>query len=198
MGAPIDLLVSADEELVASLAERQLVVRDSLREIARGRLVLVAQIGSPFEVLGLAALRSPELKRLALPSAAVPLGRYGRAWLEGSQSLEGLEGKIVSTENARANLATINQGHVDLAILYESDLRLGRAIRAIHRPEPSEYPPIRYVAVRATRAPSCPEIDRVLEFWQSKRTRSQLAVAGFELPPAPHPARPVSSESQRS
>ncbi|MEE8165431.1 MAG: molybdate ABC transporter substrate-binding protein [Myxococcota bacterium] len=197
MGAPIDLLVSADEELVRSLADRRLVIRDSLREIARGRLVLVTRTGSPFETLGLAALRSPRLKRLGLPAAAVPLGRYGRAWLERSQSLEGLEGKIVLTENARANLAAIDQGHVDLAILYQSDLRLGRAIHPIHRPELSEYPPIRYVAVRATRAPSCSEIDRVLEFWQSQSTRSHLVVAGFELPPELRPERPLASESER-
>ncbi len=197
MGAPIDLLVSADEELVRSLADRRLVIRDSLREIARGRLVLVTRTGSPFEKMGLAALRSPRLKRLGLPAAAVPLGRYGRAWLERSQSLEGLEGKIVLTENARANLAAIDQGHVDLAILYQSDLRLGRAIHPIHRPELSEYPPIRYVAVRATRAPSCSEIDRVLEFWQSQSTRSLLVVAGFELPPELRPERPLASESER-
>jgi len=198
MGAPIDLLVSADEELVEWLADRQLVVRDSLREIARGRLVLVTRTGSPFETLGVAALRSPGLRRLGLPAAAVPLGRYGRAWLERSQTLEALEGKIVSTENARANLAAIDQGHVDLAILYESDLRLGRAIHPIHRPEISEYPPIRYVAVRATRAPDCPEIDRVLEFWQSASTRSQLAAAGFELPPERRPGRRTAAGSERS
>jgi molybdate transport system substrate-binding protein len=196
MGAPIDLLISADEELVEWLADRQLVVRSSLREIARGRLVLVTRTGSPFETLGVAALRSPRLKRLGLPAAAVPLGRYGRAWLERSQTLEELEGKIVSTENARANLAAINQGHVDLAILYESDLRLGRAIHPIHRPEISEYPPIRYVAVRATRAPSCPEIDRVLGFWQSQSTRRQLAVAGFELPPEQRPGQQAALESE--
>jgi molybdate transport system substrate-binding protein len=198
MGAPIDLFVSADADLVDALADRRLVVRDSLREIARGRLVLVARSGSSFEALGSMALRSPRLKRLGLPASAVPLGRYGRAWLSGNQSLEGLEGKIVLTENARANLAAIDQGHVDLAILYESDLSLGRAIDPIHRPELSEYPPIRYVAVRTTRAPSCSEIDRVLELWQSESTRRRLEDAGFELPPEPRPEPQARSESGRS
>lgn len=203
LGAPIDLLVSADAELVAALAERGVVVSDSLREIAHGRLVLVTRAGSPFDgssAAALAALRSPELERLGLPSAAVPLGRYGRAWLEGRGLLEMLEGRIVSTENARANLAAAEQGLVDLAILYESDLRRASTLRPIFFPDPAHHPPIRYVAARATHAPDCPEIHRVLEAWQSERSRSRLEAEGFLLPTeAPSRsragARPISEGS---
>jgi molybdate transport system substrate-binding protein len=181
LGAPIDVLVSADEQIVRSLADKGIVEPESIVEIARGRLVLAMPSGSPLEKLGLDALRSTNLERLGLPSAAVPLGRYGRAWLEGQGLFEGLEGKILPTENARANLAALARGHVDLAIVYATDMRPYPSLQAIHRPAPETYPPIRYVVARVSRAPACREIDEVLKAWQSSTMKTQLAAAGFEV-----------------
>jgi molybdate transport system substrate-binding protein len=181
LGAPIDLLVSADEEIVRSLGHEGLVEPDSIVEIARGRLVLAVPSGSPLERHGLDALLSPHLERLGLPSAAVPLGRYGRAWLDDQGLIDRLEGKILATENARANLAALDRGHVDLAILYASDIRRHPSLRVLHRPDPEAYPVIRYVAARVSRTPACVEIDRVLEAWQSSSMRAQLMEAGFEV-----------------
>jgi molybdate transport system substrate-binding protein len=195
-GAPIDLLALADEQIVDSLRERQLIDAESLREIARGRLVLVARTGSPFDSLGVEALRSPELERLALPGVAVPLGRYGRSWLARHALLDPLEGRIVVTENARASLAALSQGHVDLALLYETDSRLDPDLITIHRPQLDEYPEIRYLAARATQAPSCPQIDHVLDGWQTRETRARFEAAGFELPERALETRSASSGSE--
>jgi len=197
LGAPIDVLVSADERIVAALTERGLLVSTSIREIARGRLSLVTRTGSAFAGLGIEALRSPLLERLAVPGAAVPLGRYGRAWLEERGLLDELKGRIVATENARATLAALEQGHVDLALLYETDLRLGRALQPIHRPDPKAYPEIRYEVARASRSAGCAEIDRVLEAWQTQATRARLLLAGFELPKGGEPPRRDAAGTRR-
>lgn len=181
LGAPIDVLVSADEQIVQALGDEGIVEPDSIVEVARGRLVLAIPSGSPFEDSSLDALRSRDLERLGLPSAAVPLGRYGRAWLEGQELIDGLEEKILATENARANLSALVRGHVDLAILYATDIRAHTSLRVLHRPDPETYPAIRYVAARVARAPACLEIDQVLEAWQSSGMKNQLAQAGFEI-----------------
>jgi molybdate transport system substrate-binding protein len=88
----------------------------------------------------------------------------------------------VATENARANLTALDEGHVDLAVLYETDLRLRPSLRAIHRPAATDHPPIRYVIARASGAPACPSIERVLEGWQTPGTQRLLILAGFDLP----------------
>jgi molybdate transport system substrate-binding protein len=198
LGAPIDVMVSADEQIVAALAAQRLLVPASIREIARGELTLVARRGSDFEGLGIEALRSPLLERLAVPGAAVPLGRYGRSWLEARGLLESLGGKIVATENARATLAAVEQGHVDLALLYETDLRLARSLERIHRPDPERYPEIRYEIARATRSAGCAAIDRALDAWQSASSRARLLRAGFELPARSDAMRPTTIGSEPS
>jgi len=179
LGAPIDLLISADAEIVEMLAERGLVDPASELEIARGRLVLVAHVESDFAAEGVAALSSPSLERIALPASAIPLGRYARAWLASQELLDPLEGRIVSTEHARATLVAVDQGHADLALVYESDARLGRHVDIVARIDPSTHPAIRYVAVRATRAPECRDIARILRGWGDARTRTRLEQAGF-------------------
>ena len=122
------------------------------------------------------------MRRVALPSPAVPLGRYARAWLEGGDHLDGLAGRIVLTEHARATLAAVEQGHADLAVLYASDARLGRRLRVLAEIDPDAHPAIRYVAAATTRAAGCPETRRLLEAWGGPRTRSRLVEAGFALP----------------
>ncbi len=184
LGAPLDLLVMADATIAARLVERSLVEPSSQREIAGGRLVLVAPPGSAFEARGLSALRSPALRRIAVPPAAVPLGRYARAWLARESLRDALEGRIVETEHARATLSAVVHGHVDLAIVYESDRRRAPELEVVHRPGSDRYPEIRYVAARSVRASSCPEVGRALAAWGSERTRRRLAHAGFELPEA--------------
>jgi molybdate transport system substrate-binding protein len=179
LGAPMDVLVSADAEIVEDLVERGLLTPGSTLEFGRGRLVLAARAGWNSANSGVRVLDSSNLKRIALPSAAVPLGRYARNWLERQTKIEKFEGRIVTTEHARATLSAVDGGHVDLAIVYESDARLARHAVVLARIDPSEHPPIRYVAARVTAAPSCPSIDEALAAWTSPNMKKRLASAGF-------------------
>jgi molybdate transport system substrate-binding protein len=182
-GAPMDILVSADAEIASDLAQRGLLRSDSLVEIARGRLSLVARTDWPAEGLGLDAIASPLMNRIAVPAVSVPLGRYARSWLENKGLLERLSGKIVQTEHARATLAAVEAGHVDIAIVYETDIRFARRSRLLGPIEPSEYPPIRYVAAIVATAPACAamneDLNDVLGAWTHPTTRQRLKDSGF-------------------
>lgn len=188
-GAPIDVLVLADGELADAMASEGLLDPSSRVDVARGRLVLVARADREWADSGLAALDSRAAHRIALPVRAVPLGRYAHAWLEGRDQLEALDGRVVHTEDARATLTAVDQGHVDLAFVYASDARLGAQTRVLADLDPSGHPPIRYVAARTTHASDCPSVLRVLAAWSDSRTRVRLREAGFETIVRAAPAR---------
>lgn len=179
LGAPMDVLVSADAEIVEDLIRRGRLAPDSAIEFARGRLVLMARKDWKPERAGIAALASSNLKRIAIPSAAVPLGRYARDWLTGQGLLEGLRGRIVTTEHARATLSAVDAGHVDLAIVYASDARLARRAVVLAEIDPSGHPPIRYVAARVVAGPACPAIDVALLAWSGRVAIEELERGGF-------------------
>lgn len=187
-GAPIDLLFSADAEIVEALAEAGIVDPTSLVDVAFGRIVVATAAGSPLEADGREAFHALHFERFGLPGEAVPLGRYGSAWLAHTGLLSRLDGKRVLTEDARATVAALTQGHVDAAILYESDLHPG--LRVLLRPEVGTHPEIRYVGARIASAPACNEIDRVLAAWQSETTRKRLVAAGFRVEREPTRAQP--------
>jgi molybdate transport system substrate-binding protein len=183
LGAPMDVFVSADAEIVDDLVRRGLLTADSTLEFARGRLSLVANAKWLSDNPGVDVLDSLHLKRIAIPSAAVPLGRYARFWLKKTGRLDQLQGKIVVTEHARATLSAVDAGHVDAAIVYASDARLAHSAIALAQIEPSEYPPIRYVAARVAATTICPSIDAAIDealaAWTSPATSERLASIGF-------------------
>ena len=179
LGAPLDIIVSADEEIVRDLTQNGFVAGPLQLQFARGQLSLIARpkwaSGKPMPV----QLDAARFERLAIPSAAVPLGRYARAWLGSLDLLETLKGKIVVTEHARATLAAVDSGLVDLAIVYRSEVRLAKNALAVSEIDSSDHPPIRYVAARATRAPACSSIDVAIAGWARPRVQSELLRAGF-------------------
>ena len=185
LGAPFDVLVSADAELMASLEDANFIDRVTTREIARGQLILISRAtleqpapDSPSETI----FSRGDLRRVAVPSEVVPLGRYARAWLRERNLLKVLDGKIVTTEHARASLSAVETGHVDLAFAYGSDRRLLRNARFLTELKAEDYPPIRYVAARTARASGCGNAGIVLAAWSSPSTQSALGAAGFVLP----------------
>jgi molybdate transport system substrate-binding protein len=190
LGAPIDLFVSADAQIVDDLVERGLLDSDSKLEFARGQLTLVARADAFAENAGLSALESPKLRRIAIPANSVPLGRYARSWLSARGTLPQLDGRIVSTEHARATLAAVDAGHVDLAVVYLSDARLARNARVIAQIDASEHSPIRYVAALSTTTTAtmskaaadgadCPQFREALVALIGSTNRERLFAAGF-------------------
>lgn len=203
LGAPFDVLVSADADLMEALTEGGWIERASVREIARGKLILlgraslripafealntVSTSGTSASTSGLqdqrthfaAIFLSKDVKRVAVPSEVVPLGRYARAWLRAQDLLEPLEGKLVTTEHARASLSAVEAGHVDLAFGYASDRRLLRDAQFLSELDARHSPPIRYVAARTKHAARCVSAQTVLAAWSQPTTRRALAEGGF-------------------
>jgi len=191
LGAPIDVFVSADAMIVDDLVAQRLLLRNSALEFATGQLSLVARSNwrktgidgdedaRILGTLGVDAFESDDLTRIAIPSAAVPLGRYARAWLASRGLLDRMHGKIVETEHARATLAAVDAGHVDLAVVYRSDLRLAKNTTPLAHIDPSEHPSIRYVAARTARAPGCPSIDLAIAAWGTRAVQLELTRGGF-------------------
>lgn len=104
-GAPFEMLLSADEQYVFQLAEKNLV-RDRGTLYAIGRIVLFAPHGSSLKVDTAmadlrAALSDGRLKRFAIANPEhAPYGRAARAALRHAGLWSGIEARLVLGENA--------------------------------------------------------------------------------------------------
>ena len=183
-GAPLDVLLSADAALSEALA------RDGLTDppvaFARNRLVVIARTGiARFAAAG--DLADPALRRIAVPNAAVPVGRYAREWLAARGLLDALRPRLVATEHARATLLAVEQGAADAALVYATDAAHARRAHVAWEIPASEQPEILYAA-SVSRAARDPERARAfVSLLSDGAGREHLARAGF-APVASSPA----------
>jgi molybdate transport system substrate-binding protein len=182
-GAPLDLLLSADEQIARAL-EADGLVRD-LRPFASNRLAVIASEEVAAQLTQPADLAGPALRRIALPAPAVPVGHYAREWLAQRGLLEAVETRAVQTENARATLAAVEAGHADAAIVYATDARIARSARVAFEVPDAEQPRILYVAAvaRETRQPEAAA--RFLDSLAGAPASEILRDAGFSMPGEP-------------
>jgi molybdate transport system substrate-binding protein len=182
-GAPLDVFVSADQATIDALVAEGLVRRETARPIAGNRLVVVVAPGVTARIARAGDLLRPELRRIALPERAVPLGHYAREWLARVGLLAALEPRLVATEHARATLAAVDDAHADAGIVYATDARTARAARVAFTPPDQEQPRILYVAAPLARARAPERAEAFLASLLSAEGRRELEAAGFAAPP---------------
>jgi molybdate transport system substrate-binding protein len=183
-GAPIDVLISADERIADALERDGLV--DSRSAVAGNRLVVIAARDARGAILRPRDLVSPDVRRIAIPEHAVPVGRYAREWLASRGLFEPLAPRIVRTEHARATLIAVDRGLADAAIVYATDARLARSARVAFEIPRDEQPRIAYVAALLVDGAQRERARAFLRFLRGPSSAEILARAGFE--PAPRDA----------
>lgn len=164
-GAPAQLFVSADLDWMDYLAQRQLIIDGTRRNLLGNSLVLVAgkdgpqsevAIGQGFD---LAALVGDG--RLAVGEVkSVPAGRYAKAALEHLGAWDGVEGRLAQAENVRAALALVARGEAPLGIVYNTDALSDPTVRIVGTFPADSHPPIIYPAALITESAN----ERALDF----------------------------------
>ena len=118
--APFDLFLSADVEYPQKLVEQGLTLKDSLFTYGVGRVVLWAPKASPIPVekLGLAALKQPSVRKIAIANPAhAPYGRAAEAVLKKAGLLDELKAKLVLGENISQAAQFVQTGNAELGFI---------------------------------------------------------------------------------
>jgi molybdate transport system substrate-binding protein len=183
-GAPADVFASADWAQMQPLVDgKQAALAHTF---ARNRLVLVVPARNPGSVRSLRDLARRGL-RVITTGEAVPIGRYTQEMLGKLSRMSGygadfaarVNANIVSREaNVRSLVAKIELGEADAAVVYETDARLSRRMRALPIPSAAnvvaEYP-IAVAAATADRAGA----EAFVRLVRSSRGRDVLRRFGF-------------------
>ena len=143
-GAPIDLFLSADIEIVRRLAAEGFVVPESVKPYARGRLALLAR--KSLQVGGWKELQRAEFRHLVIANTATaPYGRAAKQALEQAGLWAKLEGKIVVADSVRQALQQVTSGNAEAGLIAFGHAREAAAndnsLAVIELPQ-ADYPPI--------------------------------------------------------
>ncbi len=184
-GAPIDVLLAADQERPARLDADGLAVAGSRFTYAVGVITLWSPDPDRLAGDGAAVLRGGDFRRLAI--ADPDLAPYGLAAVQTMNALgvgDALEAKLVRGANISQAFAFVNTGAAELGFVALSSVVSPENRKPGSRwdPPPGSHDPIRQDAVLLTRGRDNPAAVAFLAYLKSDAARAALADAGYGAP----------------
>lgn len=144
-GAPVDLFVSADLAKMEGLEQRGRIEDGSRKKLLSNTLVMVVPKDFPLTIVSPADLLRHEVKRIALAEpSSVPVGIYARLYLEEEGIWSRIRNKVIPVRDARATLASVESGNVDVGFVYRTDSAISRKVRVVHEVPRERGPEINY------------------------------------------------------
>lgn len=117
-GAPVDLFAAANIDFITQLEQKGLILPDTKKPYARGRIVIWTAQNSGVKIEKLSDLTLPEVKRVAIANPEhAPYGMAARQALERAGLWEAIKPKLVYGENIRQTMQYAQTGNVEVAIV---------------------------------------------------------------------------------
>jgi len=147
-GSPADVFFSADLEWMDYLQTRNLIQRESRRDVLGNRLVLIAPLDSKIKLIiephfPLAAALGKGRLATGDPDS-VPVGRYAREALTSLGVWSEVGDRVVRADSVRSALAFVDRGEAPLGIVYETDALIDKNVRVVDVFPPNSHLPIIY------------------------------------------------------
>jgi molybdate transport system substrate-binding protein len=179
-----DLFISADVESMDYLDSRNLIARQTRRNLLSNRLVLIAPSDSRMTLAIAPGFKLAEALRgggLALANVeTVPAGRYARAALTALGVWNSVKDRLAQGEDVRGALAYVSRGEAPLGIVYATDAHIEQRVRVVGTFPENTHEPILYPAAQTRDAK--PEAAAFLAYLQGPDARAVFQRAGFALP----------------
>ncbi len=180
-GAPADLFVSADEDWMNDVAQKNLIVASTRVTFLGNRLVVAAPAGSKVRI----PVRPPAALAkvltagpLAMADTPVPAGKYGQQALEKLGVWAQVSPKVVRAENVRATLALVERGAAPLGIVYATDAKASAKVRIAGVFPENSHPPITYPVARLKTSTN-PQAEAFRRFLVSRAGKAIFVRYGF-------------------
>ncbi len=142
-GAPTDLFISAGVKQMDALAEKDLIVADSRKNLLGNELILIAEKNSALQ--DFAGLTDPAIKRISIGTPeTVPAGKYAQEALTSLNLYDQIKPKLVPAKDVRQVLTYVESGNVDAGLVYKSDTYQAKDIRIVTAAPSDSHKPIVY------------------------------------------------------
>jgi molybdate transport system substrate-binding protein len=181
-GAPADVFIAANAAFVEMLERQGLIIPETRRQYARGRLTLWTRADSPLRLTRLENVAHADVRRMAIANPThAPYGMAAREALQSAGIWEQIQPKLVLGENVRQTLQYAATGNVDVAIVALS-LSVQHEGRWVLIPEALHQPIVQTLAVM-NRTRHELQARQFVAFVIGPQGQAVLRKYGFVLPP---------------
>ncbi len=182
-GAPASVFISADEDWMNYLAERNLISSESRCNLLGNSLVLIAPIDS--KIVKIDNAKTQLMAALGAGRLAtgdpdhVPVGKYAKAALTKLGIWKDIEPRLARSSDVRGALALVERGEVPLGIVYATDAAISKNVKIVGSFPPESYPPVVYPAA-LIKANLSPDAKRFFEFLKGAESKTIFEKYGFK------------------
>jgi molybdate transport system substrate-binding protein len=142
-GAPVDLFISAGKKQMDALADKNLIVADSRKDLLGNDLVLIA--GKDSTLKDFSGLTNPAIKKISIGTpATVPAGQYAQDALTSLKLYDQVKPKLVLAQDVRQVLTYVQTGNVEAGLVYKSDTYNVNNIKIVATAPENSHKPIVY------------------------------------------------------
>ena len=177
-GAPSDIFISANEEWMGYLKQRNLVPRGSADTFAFNALVFAGTTSR--RVAGMQDLTV--LDRIAIGSPkSVPAGEYATEAIKKSGLEKPLSGKLILAKDVRESMMYAERGEVDGAFVYRTDALMGSRAKILFTVPQRLYPRVVYPMALTAAGARNKDAVAFFRFLKGEEAESVLKRYGFAV-----------------
>lgn len=170
LGAPAQIFISADEPWMDALAKSNLLIEKSRVDLLANQLVLITPKDQPFPVIMDKSFHLPLAftGKICLGNPdSVPAGKYAKQSLITMGWWDGLQSRVVPTEDVRSALAFVARGECPAGAVYTTDAMISDKVKIIGTFPNNSHAPITYpLALLKTTENQTKATPSSQQFWQ--------------------------------
>ena len=183
-GANPDLFISANENWMNYLEEKNLIIKKSKKTFVFNSLVVITNKKNKIEKIH----NTSELRKLFINSKSkislamtnsIPAGIYAKSYLENIGVWNNISNKYVESINVRAALNFVARNDLDYGIVYVTDAIANQKVKILYHIEKDKHKKIIYPIAFLNNKPETLEL---YDFLLSKESLSKISKSGFKLP----------------
>ncbi|MDX7989938.1 molybdate ABC transporter substrate-binding protein [Xenorhabdus littoralis] len=148
-GAPADIFISADQQWMNYVADKQLIAENTRHTLLGNQLVLIAPQESQLDKVDIN--RETKWKsllaggRLAVGDPDhVPVGIYAKESLQNLNAWDTVSPLMARANNVRSGMALVERAEVPLGIVYGSDAVASNKVKVVGVFPPESHKPVEY------------------------------------------------------
>ncbi|MDF2500189.1 MAG: modA [Anaerosporomusa subterranea] len=181
-GVPADLFISAAPKQMDDLIAKSLVIKETRRNLATNRLVLIVPQNSDSGISGFQDLIKGNSYKFAMGEPEiVPAGQYARQVLSELKIWEEVRGKAVFTKDVRTVLAYVETGNVEAGIVYKTDAVTTNKVRVVETAPQKLHQPIVYPVAIVTSTKQKQAAEKFMEYLLMPESKAVFEKYGFSV-----------------
>ncbi len=180
-GADVDLFMSAAAKQMDDLQSKNLIDKDSRKDLLENNIVLVTPKDNPV-VKDFSDLTTDKVKKIALGEPkSVPAGQYAEEVFTKMSILDKVKGKAVYGNDVKAVLTWVESGNAEAGIVYETDAKISTKVQIAATAPADSHKAVVYPAAVVKSSKKADAAKEFLKFLSGDKAKKVFEKYGFKV-----------------